>query len=136
MAGKTVRSAKGALAALFRFSIGRSPLHHRCGDQEEGEKLLPGLNKLFSGMEANSLNVIRQKAITPKLLPYLPTSSAILNEPKDHAANLIVRAFFFAMRACEYVKIPVPAKTRRVGLGCIHFLSRKRNHIRHNYPIY
>ena len=87
-------------------------------------------------MEANSLNFIRQKAIPPKLLQHIiyPTSSAILNEPKDHATNLIVRALFFAMGACEYVKTPVPGRTRRVCLGCIHFLSRKRNRIRHNDP--
>ena len=36
------------------------------------------------------------------------------------------------MRACEYVKTPVPGKTRRVRLGCIHFLSRKQNRIRHD----
>jgi hypothetical protein len=47
---------------------------------------------------------------------------------------LIVGAFFFAMRVCEYVKTPVPGKTKRVRLGCIHFLLRNRNRIPNNKP--
>ena len=90
-------------------------MHCRRVDQEGREKLLPELNKLFAGMEADSPNVVRQKAITPKLLRHIihDTNEAILNEPKDHAADLIVGAFFFAMRACEYVKTPVPGITKR-----------------------
>ncbi|OEU08864.1 hypothetical protein FRACYDRAFT_249209 [Fragilariopsis cylindrus CCMP1102] len=61
-------------------------------------------------------------------------AAAILNEFKDHATNLIVRALFLVMGACDYVKTPVPGKTSRVRLGCIHFLSRKRNRIRHDDP--
>ena len=111
-------------------------MHCRRVDQEGREKLLPELNKLFAGMEADSPNVVRQKAITPKLLRHIihDTNEAILNEPKDHAADLIVGAFFFAMRACEYVKTPVPGITKRVRLGCIHFLSSKRERIRHDDP--
>jgi hypothetical protein len=134
MAGKTVRSARGALAASFRSSIGRPPLHWRRGNQEERESFTPDLNKLFLGMEARSPNTVRQKAITPKLLRYLiySTNNAVINDPTDHAADLIVGAFFFAMRACEYVKNPVPGKTKRVRLGCIHFLSSNQNLIPNN----
>jgi hypothetical protein len=87
-------------------------------------------------MEANSPNVVRQKAITPKLLRHLiyPTNTAVVNEPKDHAADLMVGAFFFAMRACEYVRTPIPGKTKRIRLGCIHFLSKKRDRISHDDP--
>ncbi|OEU10297.1 hypothetical protein FRACYDRAFT_247237 [Fragilariopsis cylindrus CCMP1102] len=133
MAGKTIRSAGGALAASFLRNVGRSPLHCRRVDQEGREKLLPELNKLFAGMEADSPNVVRQKAITPKLLRHIihDTDDAVLNEPKDHAAGLIVGAFFFAMRA---LKTPVPGITKRVRLGCIHFLSSKRERIRHDDP--
>jgi hypothetical protein len=87
-------------------------------------------------MEARSPNTVRQKAITPKLLRYLiyNTNNAVINDPTDHAADLIVGAFFFAMRACEYVKTPVSGKTKRVRLGCIHFLSGNRNRIPNNEP--
>jgi hypothetical protein len=136
MAGKSVRSAGGALAASFRSSIGRSPLHCHHGNQEERESFTPDLNKLFLGMEARSPNTLRQKAITPKLLRYLiySTNSAVINDPTDNAADLIVGAFFFAMRSCEYVKTPFPGKTKRVRLGCIHFLSSNRNRIPNNKP--
>jgi hypothetical protein len=137
MAGKTVRSAGGALAASFRSSIGRLPLHCRRGNQEERESFTPDLNKLFLlGMEARSPNTVRQKAMTPKLLRYLiyNTHNAVINNPTDNAADLIVGAFFFAMRACEYVKTPVPGKTKRIQLCCIHFLSSKRSRIPNNGP--
>jgi hypothetical protein len=111
-------------------------LHCRHRDQEEKETFTPDLNKLFSGMEANSPNTVRQKAITPKLLRYLiyTTSATVNNDPTDHAADLIVGAFFFAMRACEYVKTPVPGKTKRIRLGCIHFLSSNRSRVPHDDP--
>jgi hypothetical protein len=136
MAGKTVRSARGTLAASFRNSIGRSPLHCRCGNQEERESFTPDLNKLFLGMEAKSPNTVRQKVITPKLLWYLVynTNNEAVNDPTEHAADLIVGAFFFTMRACEYAKPPIPGKTKRVRLGCIHFLSSNRSRIPNNEP--
>ena len=111
-------------------------MHCRRGKQEERETFVPDLAKLFSGMEAKSPNTVRQKAITPKLLRHIiySTSSAVVNDPTDHAADLIVGGFFFAMRACEYVKTPVPGKTKRVRLGCIHFLSSNRTRVPHNDP--
>jgi hypothetical protein len=66
----------------------------------------------------------RQKAITPCLLRRLFQLShrrIVRANEYDHAADIIIGAFFFAMRSCEYTLTPTPGKTKRVTLGSLLF---------------
>jgi hypothetical protein len=85
-------------------------------------------------MESLAPNVKRQKALSPSLLRHLlvGTHPGVGNSAKDHAADLIIGAFFFAMRACEYVKTPVEGKTRLTTLGCVKFFTKSRVELSHS----
>jgi len=84
-------------------------------------------------MESLDPNTKRQKALSPSLLRHLliGTHSAVMITAKDHAADLIIGAFFFAMRACEYVKTPEEGKTKLITLGCIKFFTKTRVELNH-----
>lgn len=80
----------------------------------------------------------RFSAATPKLL------KAIFRNHGDswstlsmyaHAADLMLGAFFFAMRGCEYVHTPRPGKTKQVAVQDIHFRDRQRHVIPHGHPL-
>jgi hypothetical protein len=60
------------------------------------------------------------------------THPGVVNSAKDHAADLIIGAFFFAMRACEYVRTRVEGKTRLTTLGCVKFFTKSRVEISHS----
>jgi hypothetical protein len=134
MAGKTVRNAAGSLRTKLRNHLGRSPLH--CRSFKNEEQLTPALRDLFKGMESLARNVKRQKAITPALLRHLlvGTHPSVVNSAGNHAADLIIGAFFFAMRACKYVKIPDKGKTKLITLGCVEFFTMSRAELDHLDP--
>ena len=88
--------------------------------------MFPELKQLIAAMKLSSPNKKIQKALPPKLLRYMAmaSSAGIVNEPVDHATDLIIKAFFFAMRACEYTWSSRKAKTKMVTLGGTKFFDR------------
>jgi hypothetical protein len=73
----------------------------------------------------------RQKAITPKLLRKLFKLLAVdtkntATTAHAHTADLILGAFFFAMRSCEYTKTAQKGRTKRARMGCIVFRTGSR----------
>jgi len=48
--------------------------------------------------------------------------------------DLIIGAFFFALRACEYVQTPEAGKTTLLSLGDITFRNNKKEQISHQSP--
>jgi hypothetical protein len=79
----------------------------------------------------------RQKAITPRLLRCLArygSTSRIVERSYDHAVDLIIAAFFFAMRSCEYTKTPKEGLTKRITLGNVTFRDDRKNIIKHSDP--
>jgi hypothetical protein len=77
-----------------------------------------------------------QKAVTPKLLRALArlASYEVINNAEDHAVDLVIAAFFFAMRSCEFVHTPTPGQTKMITLGCITFFTADRKVIKHSDP--
>ena len=81
--------------------------------------------------------VNRQKAITPQFLRKLhllgsnPRVEANLH---DHAVDLIIGAYFFAMRSCEYVRPTKPGKTKTLLLRHLVFRDWRKKIIPHTDP--
>jgi hypothetical protein len=88
--------------------------------------MLPNIRALFKAYNNVDPAPKRQKAITPKLLQKLfDSSGAGTPELCDTApavtADLVIGAFFFAKRACEYTTTPKPGKTKIIVLKGIVF---------------
>ena len=58
----------------------------------------------------------------------------VVNDAEDHATDLIILAFFFAMRSCEYVTATPPGRTKTITLGCITFWTESRQLVPHDDP--
>ena len=93
--------------------------------------MFPELKQLIAAMKLSSPNKKIQKALPPKLLRYMAmaSSAGIVNEPVDHATDLIIGAFFFAMRACEYTWSSRKGKTKMVTMGGTKFFDTNRQEI-------
>ena len=122
----TVRDAASNLAAAFRGNFERSPFHVKGSAQ-----LLPTVRTLLKAFDNADPPPQRQKAITPKLLRKF--YQLLASGPKNsrvsayaHTADLVLGAFFFAMRSCEYTKTARPGRTKRVRMGCIVFRTLSR----------
>jgi hypothetical protein len=126
----TVRAAASGLAAAFRSSFKRSPFH-----VEGSSKLLPAVRSLLRAYDKADPPPNRQKAITPKFLRRLYKFAKGTNSVAHaHTADLILGAFFFAMRSCEYVTTKTKGRTKRVRIGCIVFRTRSRAVLSHSDP--
>jgi hypothetical protein len=71
----------------------------------------------------------RHKAITPKLLHkfFKVLASGTRNSGKTaqaHTADLVLGAFFFAMRSCKYTKTAKLDRTKHIRMGWIVFCTR------------
>jgi hypothetical protein len=51
-----------------------------------------------------------------------------------HIADLVLGAFFFAMRSCEYTKSVPLGRTKRVRMGCFVFRTASRRVLLHTDP--
>ena len=98
-------------------------------------RYLPVIRRLFQSFANLDPPTSRYKAVTPKLL------KAIFRMYRDqpdsmfaHTADLLCGAFFFAMRGCEYVRTPVPGRTRRIILANVVFRDEHRRVIPHSHP--
>jgi len=74
--------------------------------------------------------------MTPKLLRYMAAASSVdvVNNPVDRAMDLIIGAFFFAMKSCEFAWSSRPGKTKRITLGGTKFFDAQMNEIHHDDP--
>jgi hypothetical protein len=122
------------LAASFRSHFERSPIHF-----EGSSQLLPTIRTLLKAFDNMDPPPARQKAITPKFLrkffqflsvaPNRGTASTLA-----HVADLVLGAFFFAMRSCEYTKSLPLGRTKRVRMGCFVFRTASRRVLLHSDP--
>jgi hypothetical protein len=132
MVASTLRAAAGHLAAAFRSRFKQSPVHI-----PDGTKLWPTLRALLTAFDNVDPPPSRQKAITPRLLRRLFQLShrrQIRANEYDHAADIIIGAFFFAMRSCEYTLTPSPGRTKRVTLGSLIFRDLRKQIINQSDP--
>jgi len=133
MVAATLRDAISSLASTFRrhdrpspFHVAHSPIH--------SNSLLPWTRDLLHAFDKLDPPPSRQKAITPDLLRDLRTLAAGLGPAWSHTTDLIVGAFFFAMRACEFSRTKRRGRTRLLTLGNITFRDVDRRCIPHCSP--
>jgi hypothetical protein len=131
---KTVRDAASNLASAFRSNFLQSPFHI-----EGSSQLLPTVRTLLKAFVNTDPPPNRQKAITPKLLKQLfklLTHDTNSSRPPAyaHTADLVLGAYFYAMRSCEYTKTPTPGKTKRVSMGCLVFRTKSRQALKLTDP--
>ena len=76
-----------------------------------------------------------QKAITPALLRCLAqyTASTLENNAEDNTADLIIGAFFFAIRSCEHVIPKGIGRTATIRLGGVKFFNYQCTEIDHDH---
>jgi hypothetical protein len=127
----TVRDAASYLASAFRNRHQTSPLH-----LAGSNNMLPNIRALFKAYDNGDPAPKRQKAITPKLLRKLfDSSGAGTPKLRDTApavtADLVIGAFFFAKRGCEYTTTPNPGKTQIMVLKGVVFRSATKADLDH-----
>lgn len=101
--------------------------------------LAPPIRALLRAYSNADPPVNRQRAITPRLLRTLfaacgghdPTLRDTLH---THTADLIIGAFFFAMRSCEYLSTDTPGRTKIVVCKHIIFRDCQRRYVSHSDP--
>ena len=100
------------------------------------QRILPELDEVIVAMEKASPNRESQKAITPEFLRCLALlgSPNVSNYMSDHAVDLLIGAFFFAMRSCEFSYTSQPGLTKMITLDCVTFFSRRRKVVSHLDP--
>lgn len=102
----------------------------------KGSDFTPNVREHLAAMVSISPARNYQKAITPEFLWCMSrgTSSNILNNDEDHAANLIIGAYFFAMQSCEFSSVPEVGRTVMIRLGGIRFFSLNFRLIPQDHP--
>lgn len=131
--GLSIRAAASNLAALFWEHIGTIPLHI-----QDQTKLHPLLKALLQACDKVDPPPNCQKALTPKFLWHLFAFSSdhhLWANAYEHAVDLIIGSFFYAMRACEYVLPLKPGKTKTLCLHHVTFCDAEKQSIPFTDPL-
>ena len=96
MAGSTVKEAVRSLGLTLWDRFRTRPFHNQ---EDRGSEYTPNVREHLAAMVSISPAGKYQKAITPEFLWCMAcaTSSKIFNNHEDHAADIIIGAYFFAM---------------------------------------
>jgi len=101
------------------------------------EKKALSIRRILAGFKAHDSNENRQKAIPISVIRQIHKLYSLSGDPLSIAASqLIIGAFFFAMRSCEYSKTTSPLESKRtqiLTLGDIRFFKNYQL-INHNDP--
>ena len=133
MAGLTVREAVSSLGATLRHRFGTHPFHTEKGSNPE---YTLNVREHLTAIDSVSPSQKYQKAITPEFLQCMAGSASweLLNDPEKHTTDLVIGAFFFPLRSCEFSHVPVVRKTVNIWLGGIRFYAQDFQVIPHHYP--
>jgi hypothetical protein len=132
LVASTLRSAASCLATSFRDNFQPSPLHI-----PGSQNLQPTVKALFKAFENVDPPTRRQKAITPRLLRKLFEAShhtSISDAAPAIVADIVIGAFFFAMRSCEYSKPHITGKTKCIDLDGLIFRTTNNTVVPHTDP--
>jgi hypothetical protein len=131
MVSATVRDAIGNVAASFRERDRASPFHVTDGINGT-QPLHPKIKCLLTAFDSQDPPTRKQKAVTPQLLRDLTRLWAFAPTGTRHTANLIIGAYFFAMRACEFCTTETPGITRKLTADNVVFRGLNNKVIPHD----
>ena len=131
IAGKDNKIADDISRVQSLFTPEKSHIH----DIPFQTLLAQGCQKHLAAIDSVSPARKYQKPITPEFLRCMAclASLAILNDPEDHATDIIIGAYFFAMRSCEFLDVPEQGRTVNIRLGGIRFYSKEFELIPHHH---
>lgn len=111
-----------------------SPLH----DKNNTNKLSHVTHELIQAYNNQDPGQNREEAITPHHLIQIQRYIKLISfNTKSHhkdIADLLIGAFFFAMRSCKYTKVNSPGRTKILTIGDITFLDKKHKIINQQQP--
>lgn len=114
----SVRAAIDAVAATFRINQLPSPVHDPSG------RLLYLLGRQLKGYKNADPASKPQKALPPSVFRSV---ASVTITPLDVAiGQLVIGAFFFAMRSCEYSTVSGERRTKLLSLKSIRFFKDKK----------
>jgi hypothetical protein len=129
--GRTVREAIGHLAEKFRSNNRPSPVHI----PDNPNVLHYELRALIQSWKNTDRGVNREAALTPKHLRFIHKQAT---SRKDQVllqqANLLIGAFFFACRSCEYSKVQNRGRTKLLNTSNIKIFNQKFQEINPTSP--
>jgi hypothetical protein len=129
--GRSIDNSIGSLAQTFRRHNRTSPFH----DENPLYRMAPAVQELFQAWAAVDPPPNREEAITLNHLKHIYMEA---NGAQNHLAithaNLLIRAFFFAMRPCEYSKVPSRGRTKLLERSDISFTDDKHMVVPHIDP--
>jgi len=120
MVSATVRDAIGNVASTFRERDRASPFHVTDGVNST-QSLHPRIKCLLTAFDSQDPPTRKQKAVTPQLLRDLARLWKFAPSGTRHVANLIIGAYFFAMRACEFCTTETPGRTQKLTTDNVVF---------------
>jgi hypothetical protein len=110
-----------------------SPLHIP-NEKHGGGRFIDPIQSLFKALEARDPPTDRQAAATPELLKEVDKMLRPLGVIGHHTADLIVGAYFFAMRGCEFCYTERRGRTKLLTLGNVTFRGRSKRVIPQEDP--
>ena len=125
MVVSTLRNAVSGVAATMRSYHRPSPFYVE-GLGFGRSSLERWAHGLFRALEKKDPPPRKEKAIVPDLLRDIVAITQNAGDALAHTRDLIVGAYFFAMRACEFVRTKVRGQTKRISLENLTFRDRRR----------
>ena len=106
---KTVSSIVGSVCSTFRSNFRDDPSLDSAG------RPTPALKRQIASYEVTDPSERHQKALPIRISKALWEAQS--NPLGAAIGQLTTGAFFFAMRSCEYCRVPVPGKTKLLRIG-------------------
>ena len=123
MGAGTIGNTIGTLSQMFRLNFRQSPAHDKHG------KMFALLSAQIKGYKGLDPPAKQQAAASLRLL--LKMDKIKITPVDSIVSDLVLFAFFFAMRSCEYSSVQGPRKTKTVCLKDVQFYSEKLKTVMH-----
>jgi hypothetical protein len=122
LASSTVQETLAKLGEIFRTNVGYNPTY-----VPGSEHIHPELSRQFNGMRNADPGEVQQKALPVcvyKELHRLANSQTGSNSDVDRSvADIMILAFFFCMRSCEYSEVQGERRTKCLCVRNLRFYN-------------
>ncbi len=136
LAGGTVQEAVAKLGEIYRANMGYNPYH---GEGNHGSGPHPSLARQFKGMKNQDPGLKQQKALPVCVYRMIIHQARLLlpnlSQPATAVSQLLVLAYFWCMRSCEYSEVTGERRTKLLCLRNIRFFNKNKKLIPHNSPL-